>query len=363
MEGRKNFNGLVLNTCVKIIRQCVFCVMILYLMPLLTLSIEVIKADQSVVSKVISSVFLNVFSWIYICIVFILIVSLNLRTMLKIVKKEMDMVYHKSMWLSSYDIKSDALILEEFIETSRRIDNMQKKIKAMIQSEKKQKEDLIFKVSAASHDLKSPLTVIQGNSELLLYTQLEKQQKMYLEDIISASRQMNNYFNVLIDYSKTFYDDKSEWKIYSIKKVIEMVKEGSFFSVKDKSVLSVIDCADESRNVYMNLNYVIRAMTNLMNNAWEYAKTDCRKIELKIETSDNKLIFSVYNNGASFSAEVLENCGKLFYRQNKDRNISEEHYGIGLAFVKQVARLHSGNFIIKNVDEGVLASLELRLKN
>ena len=41
----------------------------------------------------------------------------------------------------------------------------------MIKSEKKQKEDLIFKVSAVSHDLKIPLTVMQGNSDLLLYSE------------------------------------------------------------------------------------------------------------------------------------------------------------------------------------------------
>ena len=208
MEVR-SFKQLIRHTCFKIIQQFLICTAILYLTPLLSVSVQLVNIDNNTVSDAFRSVFFNVFSWIYICISLI------------IIKKEMDIVYCNSMSLYKTDSNvKDNLTLKEFIETSKHIDKMQKKIHNMIQNERAQKEELIFKVSAASHDLKTPLTIIQGNSELMLYSDLNEYQEQCLTDIIVASQQMKHYFNEFISYSKTFYDDKSEWNYYLISDVI-----------------------------------------------------------------------------------------------------------------------------------------------
>ena len=81
---------------------------------------------------------------------------------------------------------------------------MQQRIKNMIQVEKDQKEDILFKVSAMAHDLKTPLTVIKGNSELLQLAPLSGVDVQCLKDIERASNQLDSYFNQLINYSKNF---------------------------------------------------------------------------------------------------------------------------------------------------------------
>lgn len=361
MEVR-SFNQLIKNTCFKIIRQFFICITILYLTPLLSVSVTLVNMDNNTVSDAFRSVFFNVFSWIYICISLIITASFNLRKMLKIIKKEMNVVYCNSMSLYNTDsnIKNN-LTLKEFIETSSHIDKMQKKIHNMIQNEREQKEQLIFKVSAASHDLKTPLTIIQGNSELMLYSGLNEYQKQCLTDIITASQQMKHYFNEFINYSKTFYDDKSEWNDYMISDVIESVVNEVCCIIKDKSSLNIINNVKIDRTVNINIHYIIRAVQNIINNSMEYSLLDNKKIVFKINLLNNKLVFSIWNNGSSFSDEMIKNCGKLFYGQNKSRNMQNEHYGIGLAFVKRVVILHNGEFKITNSNGGaeVIMSLEL----
>ncbi|KDE73910.1 hypothetical protein FUSO7_05580 [Fusobacterium necrophorum BFTR-2] len=360
MEKRITFSRLVYNTCIKILWQFLLAMLLLYLMPLLSISIEFVSINSNKIEYGISSIFLNIFSWIYICIALIVIVSFNIFKLLKLIKREMDIVYHKSMWLKPQS-KNNILILDEFIETNKRIDTMQRRIKEMMDNEKKQKEDLIFKVSAASHDLKTPLTVIQGNSELLLYSDLKKEQREYLNDIMVASDKISNYFNLLINYSKTFYDGKSEWQSCSVYEVIETIRQEIYFILKDRSIFKLENNIEQDIIITLNLNYVVRAISNIINNSLEYAKADDKKIKMNIDYENGELIFTIWNNGSLFSKEVIDNCGKLFYRQNKDRNTDKCHYGIGLAFVKRVAEVHGGKLTISNSNDGAEVTLSLEV--
>ena len=144
----KSYKKLVTTTALKIFLEFLICIFILYLIPLLTVSIDIKLINIEFLNKVTKTVFFNIFSWIYISITFIVIVSLNILKLLKIIKREMNFVYNQSLWLSPQR-NNKKLTLKEFVETSNHIDNMQKKIQNMIEEEKKQKEELIFKVSVS----------------------------------------------------------------------------------------------------------------------------------------------------------------------------------------------------------------------
>lgn len=356
MEHTISFSRLVRNTCIKIGLEFLSAILLLYLFPILSISVNISGLEKTN----ISSIFFNAFSWMYICLAFIIIVSFNINRMLRIVKKEMDVVYHESMLIEQQK-NNERLTLKEFAETNDRISQMQLKIKEMIKSEKKQKEDLIFKVSAASHDLKTPLTVIQGNSDLLLYSELNEEQRACLNDILIASKKIRDYFNVLINYSKTFYDDKKEWKKYSILEIAEAIEQDATYILKDKSILNIYNDIIEDMTVVLNLNYVLRAVSNIVANAIEYSESEDKEITLRIFYEEETLNISVWNKGSRFTEESLDKFGELFYRQNKERSSDGVHYGIGLAFVKRVAELHSGKLIISNADNGAEVILKLKI--
>lgn len=348
MENKISFKQLVQKTCFSIIIEFVLAILVLYLLPLLSISIKVAGEETA------HPVLLNIFSWIYICIALLVIVSFNIRQLLLKIHKEMNIVYHQSMWLEPNNL-TESLTITEFIETNQKINQMQQQIEGMLEKERQQKEALVFKVSAASHDLKTPLTVIQGNSELLAHSAIEEKYLPYLQDINIASNRMIEYINRLLLYSKTFYENENEWKEYSLQDVIESIDQEIHYLLKDKSIVTFQydEQVDKNTIVYLHLNYVLRAVMNMMQNALEYCKADKKAIKVNVQYAYQQLVISVWNNGSHLTDETLQNADSLFYRNDKNRNMNDTHFGIGLAFVKRVSELHHGILEIKNEDDGV----------
>ena len=357
MENKISFKQLVQKTCLKIIVEFVIAILVLYLLPLLSISIKVPGEETAY------PVFLNIFSWIYICIALLVIVSLNIRQLLLKIHKEMNIVYHQSMWLESTDL-TESLTITEFLETNQKINRMQQQIEGMLEKERKQKEALAFKVSAASHDLKTPLTVIQGNSELLSQSAIEGKYLPYIQDIHIASNRMIEYINRLLLYSKTFYENENEWNEYSLQDVIESIDQEIHYLLKDKSIVTFQydEQIDKNATVYLHLNYVLRAVMNMMQNALEYSLADKKAIKVDLHYTHQHLVISVWNNGAHLTEETLQHADSLFYRKDKNRNLNDAHFGIGLAFVKRVSELHHGTLEIKNEDDGVKVTIRLSKK-
>ena len=354
MENKISFKQLVQKTCFSIIIEFVLAILVLYLLPLLSISIKIAGEETA------HPVLLNIFSWIYICIALLVIVSFNIRQLLLKIHKEMNIVYHQSMWLEPNNL-TESLTITEFIETNQKINQMQQQIEGMLEKERQQKEALVFKVSAASHDLKTPLTVIQGNSELLAHSAIEEKYLPYLQDINIASNRMIEYINRLLLYSKTFYENENEWKEYSLQDVIESIDQEIHYLLKDKSIVTFQydEQVDKNTIVYLHLNYVLRAVMNMMQNALEYCKADKKAIKVNVQYAYQQLVISVWNNGSHLTDETLQNADSLFYRNDKNRNMNDTHFGIGLAFVKRVSELHHGILEIKNEDDGVKVTISV----
>lgn len=362
MERKLDFNALVKKTQWTIVKQFCLSVIVAYIFPISTISIDIHSESQTIANEV-SGIFFNVFSWIYICISLIIIVSINIKGLLKKVKEEMEIVYHGSMWLSSVNSSSKLTILE-FIETNKHIELMQQRIKNMIQVEKNQKEDILFKVSAMAHDLKTPLTVIKGNSELLQYAPLSGTDVQCLRDIERASAQLDNYFNQLINYSKTFHSDQISFHQYSINDLSKILEQECAYLIGDN-----IDYKfntkigfDRSIELELDLDLIIRSVANIVNNAIAYADDSNKKIRVILDLEDSNIALKIWNNGSEFSDDVLENFGKLFYREDISRNSQFEHFGIGLAFVKQVMSIHSGDIQLQNKENGAMVKLIVPIK-
>jgi len=356
MENKISFKQLVQKTCLTIIVEFVIAILVLYLLPLLSISIKVAGEETA------HPVLLNVFSWIYICIALLVIVSINMRQLLLKIHKEMNIVYHQSMWLESSDL-TESLMITEFIETNQKINQMQQQIEGMLEKERQQKEALVFKVSAASHDLKTPLTVIQGNSELLSHSAIEEKYLPYIQDINIASSRMIEYINRLLLYSKTFSENENEWKEYSLEDVIESIEQEIHYLLKDKTIVTFQydEQIDKNTTVYLHLNYVLRAVMNMMQNALEYSTADKKAIKVNVQYVHQQLVISVWNNGAHLTDETLQHADSLFYRNDKNRNLNDAHFGIGLAFVKRVSELHHGTLEIKNEDDGVKVTISIHI--
>lgn len=346
---------LIRATYLKIIFQFLICICFFYIIPALFTAVEGINANN--VNSF--TMFFSVSSWIYLCVILVVIIVRNVQKLLYEIQIEMKTVYEQSLY-SDNNKYSKPLRLFEFIETKEHIMKMQDKIQKMLEKEKKQKQELMFRVSSAAHDLKTPLTIISGNAEYLQTFDLSPELTQCLLDIESSSQQLDNYFNQFIQYSKTFYKDNiNKEHITSEQLSTCLIRELSPLTT-GTCVLKVLNETPSDTTIYIDLVLFLRAITNLVNNAMSYSKSTVPRIVIKLSYEQNKIVLSVWNNGSRFSANMIDNVGLLFYQDNQSENDSQNHhFGIGLSFVKRVVELHDWELRLSNENNGAMVTIHI----
>ena len=352
MAKEMTIKQLIQNTYLKIIWQFLLCLILFYVVPALLSSVSGINEKNAN----LFALFFSVSSWIYLCIILILIIVTNIRQLLTKIQKEMNMVYHSGLYFTKNE--HHHLQIKEFIETNDLIEKMQADIKNRIENEKEQKKELMFQVSSAAHDLRTPLTVIRGNAEFLQSTKQTPQVMECLKDLEQASIQLNDYFNHFIQYSKTFYDHDIQLENISIKQVTHQLKEHITPLLPKNTQFVFTNTVTPSTQIAIHSNLFFRAITNIINNAIQHQKDNDAKIQLTMSQEKNRLVLTIWNNQSTFSKNVLQHAGNLFYKEDQARTPSQEnHFGLGLSFVKRVMKLHNGTMHIENIHNGAQVKL------
>ena len=352
MAKEMTIKQLIQNTYLKIIWQFLFCLLLFYIVPALLSSVSGINEKNAN----LFALFFSVSSWIYLCIILILIIVTNIRQLLTKIQKEMNMVYHSGLYFNKNE--NHHLQIKEFIETNDLIEKMQSDIKNRIENEKEQKKELMFQVSSAAHDLRTPLTVIRGNAEFLQSTKQTPQVMECLKDLEQASIQLNDYFNHFIQYSKTFYDQDIQLEKISIQQLTRQLKEHITPLVPKNTHFIFTNTINPSTQVAIHSNLFFRAITNIINNAIQHQKENDAQIHLTISQENSQLVLTIWNNQSSFSKNILQNAGNLFYKDDQARTSSQQsHYGLGLSFVKRVMKLHNGTMHLENSNNGAQVKL------
>ena len=354
MDNALTFNQLIKQTYFKILRQFLICLFLFYLLPMLFTAFTNITEKNAGAF----TIYFSTISWIYISLILFSIIAKNISNLLEKIKQETNIVYNQSLLGEINEQSSAKLTLIELIETRQKIQEMQSTIKKMIQSEKQQKKELMFQVSAAAHDLKTPLTIIQGNAQFLKSLDITGNIGQCLEDIELASQQLNKYFNQLINYSKTFYNDTSNWESFSSDYLVELFEQEIKLRTDKKAKIQISNNLPIPINLTINLNLFLRAILNIINNAIDHSISNYPVIRIDYQLMDNIFFISIWNSDSSFSENILEKYGLLFYQDNQETNSEQgNHFGIGLAFVNRVAKIHGGEVNLSNFENGALVTI------
>ena len=351
MDNALTFNQLIKQTYFKILKQFLISLFLFYFLPMLFTAFTNITEKNAGAF----TIYFSTISWIYIGLILFSIIAKNISNLLEKIKQETNIVYNQSLLVDLNEQSPAKLTLIELIETRQKIQEMQSK---MIQSEKQQKKELMFQVSAAAHDLKTPLTIIQGNAQFLQSMDVTGNIGQCLGDIELASQQLNRYFNQLINYSKTFYNDTSNWESFSSDYLLELFEREIKLITDKKANTQFSNNLPTPIYLTLNLNLFLRAILNIINNAIDHSKSNYPVIRVDYKLIDNKFYISIWNSDSSFSENLLEKYGLLFY-QDKQATNSEQgsHFGIGLAFVKRVAKIHGGQVNLSNFENGALVTI------
>lgn len=190
-------------------------------------------------------------------------------------------------------------------------------------------------ISDASHELKTPLSIISASADVLAL----EQDNEYIDNIRAQSRRMNSLISDLLSLAKMDETkallDKSEQNVSAIISKCALQFDALAFE-RNKEIVTdfepniVIACDRDS---------VEKIATILIDNALKYADDDKIYLSLK-KSGDNKAVFTAYNRSNTISIDAKEKIFDRFYRADNSRNRETGGSGLGLSIAKKIADIN-----------------------
>ncbi len=196
-------------------------------------------------------------------------------------------------------------------------------------------------LAGLSHDLKTPITVIQGFAEAIRDGLVgEKEKKKYLNLIVDKSKQMNNLIAMFYEYSKLEHPDFTYNK--AIVDVAELVRVGfaNRYDEIDINGFNIeVDISEEALLCNVDSAQLARVFNNIFNNFLKYAKKGSTLFVWGYRDGD-KAKFEIGDNGKGIDESAREDIFKPFEVGEKSRK--NQGSGLGLAVCEKIVTAHGG---------------------
>ncbi len=223
---------------------------------------------------------------------------------------------------------------------------------ALIDKNKKiaDKENFVStSLSYISHDMKTPITVINTNVDLIKNTKIVEGKNIErLNRIEAEADKVSDYIEKLMDVSQSFYEIEEREKIKIIDLLANLKKNVEIYSDLREEEIIFESSVGEDFYVVANMNKLQKSFVHLLNNAYEHRR---EYIKIKTSIKDEKLLIDVIDDGLGFNKESINRAKEIFYTDNYGRT-SGKGYGIGLYYVDSYMESLSGELILQNNNDG-----------
>lgn len=253
--------------------------------------------------------------------------------------------------------------IQEFNAILDSLEKMKVGLSESLRTNWREEEKKRNQISALSHDIKTPLSIIKGNSELLGETNLTKEQETYLNYIRKNTNRIGKYIETLMLVNKSNQANELNFNEIRSKEFVENIEKlaKEFTSTYKLNLLEDINY--ENNVLIVDLKNFERAFLNILSNAEEHSPKNS-SIELLISSKADDLQISILDQGHGFTGEDLLYAKDQFYQGDKSRH-SKENYGIGLFVAEQIIDMHGGSLVLENRTDtiGAKVSISLPVKN
>ncbi len=213
-------------------------------------------------------------------------------------------------------------------------------------------------IADASHELKTPLAVIMAASDEI---PVREENEKYIGDIRYESDRMSRLIAGLLKLSHLEDgEDPAGFKEEDLSKIIEktcLVYEGVAF---EKGV-SIETDIEEGLILKCNKEEIEQMMSTLLDNAVRHSYRDSIvRVTAGYSKAKGTVGIRVINSGDLIPKEEQEKIFERFYRSDKSRNRDENHYGLGLAIAKRIAKNHNGDIKAYSENKDTVFQVVLR---
>lgn len=247
--------------------------------------------------------------------------------------------------------------LERTISELKSANNeLQKDIEQKTQADEVRKEFL----SNVTHELKTPIALIQGYAEGLKdnISESAEDREFYCDVIMDEAGKMNTMVKKLLTLNHLEYGTTSvELNRFDLTSVIRAVLDSTEILAKQKDVTVQFN-QTASVDVWADEYMVEEVLTNYISNAFHHVEEN-GIVEVKMVPQGNRIRVSVLNTGNPIPEEELSKLWIKFYKVDKARTREYGGSGIGLSIVKAIMEAHNQSYGVKNRENGVEFWFEL----
>ena len=229
---------------------------------------------------------------------------------------------------------------DELQHLSVTLNNMLGKIENLIKQEKQFTSD-------ASHELRTPISVILAQGEYLLDIAKDEKEKELAGTIVDKAKQVSKLVTRLLLLARI---DQNRQKFNKEKVDLNVLADVAVDSMKEfaaqKEIL-LFSNVPEGIVVDADEALLLSAITNLISNGIKYGKESGRVLVSASKLGDRTEIV-VSDNGVGISEEHIDKIWTRFYRVDDVRNDEYGSNGLGLSMVKSIIELHGGEITVKS---------------
>lgn len=217
------------------------------------------------------------------------------------------------------------------------------------ESEKRIKEQNLM-YAAIAHDLKTPMTSVQGFAKALSEGKVSDTEKKEIYDIIYAkSNTMNDMINTLFEYSKLGTQEyKPIPESFDICSLVRDIVAENYAEFEKHGIELDIDIPDEEIIVNADKKELARAIANLVVNVYKH-NPEGIKAKISVEKAGEKAVIKILDTGAEIPQDM--DIFEAFVTENTSR-MSGHGTGLGLAITKRIIERNGGKIYISSREEG-----------
>lgn len=210
-----------------------------------------------------------------------------------------------------------------------------------------------------SHELKTPVALIQGYSELIIKKEMLSDPKLekYMNTIIFECDRLNYLTKEILSLSDLeSHQVKLNYSTVNLSNLLHDILDSFEESLKDFKVSIDIQ---EDISISCDKNRTSTLLNNLITNSIDHNNGD-KIISINLKALDDKIKLSVYNTTDPIPEEELKKLWLNFYKLDKSRNRKFGGSGLGLSIVSKIISLHGWDKEISNVDKGIMISVNVK---
>ncbi len=240
-----------------------------------------------------------------------------------------------SLNMTMQDLKKKNERLEHDIEKERRLEEGRKQF-----------------IANASHELKTPIAIIQGYAEGIKYAETKEENEEYSNVIIEESQKMNKLVVRLLELMRFENGGRiARPEKLPIKKNVMLLVSSRVKHLSDNGITLDVSI-NESYVAFCDGDLFERVFNNYFSNALSHIDGE-KKIKISCEVVEDYYRISLFNSGKPIPDEDIEHIWQSFYRADKAHSREQGRFGLGLAIVAEAQNLQNAKYGVINHQNGV----------